>query len=81
MADPEQQVEELDWHDTEIYSPESSDGTFDWPSKLGMAFYALLFLGVAAWIADCSIQHTRSCGESGTVDEDPNPDFPPPHCG
>lgn len=23
----------------------------------------------------------RACGEDGTVDEDPNPDFPPPHCG
>lgn len=50
MTDPD---EEAYCH--EIYSPEASDGTFDWPSKIGMTVEVLIGLGIVGaliwWIA------------------------------
>lgn len=40
---------------------------------------ALLCLFLIAPMTGCAAWH--SCGTNGTVDEDPNPDYPPPHCG
>ena len=36
---------------TDIYSPEASDGTFDWPSKIGIAIELLIVALIIWWIA------------------------------
>jgi hypothetical protein len=38
-----------------------------------------LFLALMLTLTGCASH--PPCGENGTVDEDPNPDFTPPHCG
>lgn len=44
-------------------------------SVILMAIVALAVFGQRLGIV------VRYCGEGGVVDEDPNPAFPPPHCG
>ncbi len=41
----------------------------------------LLLIALLSCASCSSLQARLKCGSQGTIDWDPNPDDPPPHCG
>jgi len=56
-------------------------GAFDGAIAWRPIFALLAAIALALLLFGCTADSAFKCGANGTVDMDPNPAVPPPHCG